>query len=189
VQSKWCDAAPLARWSDGLKHASASTILLHFCIPYGRQGDCWLCIICKMRTFPTRRGVIFILAFVISFVLFLQYGLGSLEAPQGSSSDWSRRITIPWRGGNSNNDPGSAGALKSPLGASNFHYSSGDARESAFVWKNGKIPTSEIRVHVPGVYCNWTGDKVMKNSCKVGLSLTSYISLMAQYSLSPMIQR
>ncbi|KAF8531606.1 hypothetical protein JB92DRAFT_3086545 [Gautieria morchelliformis] len=106
-----------------------------------------------MRTCPTRREVIFILAFVISFVLFLQFGLGSLEAPQDSGADWSRRITIPWVGGNSNNDPGSAGAPKSPLEApSNFGDFNGDARESAFVWNNGKVPTTEIRMHVPG----WT---------------------------------
>ena len=114
-----------------------------------------------MRVFPSRREVLFILAFVVFFVLFLQFGLGTLEVPQYSAPDWSRGIAVPWGGERMNQPP--AGAHKTSLDApANFRDSSGVERESAFIWKNGKVPTTEIRLHVPGGSCRCTGDEVMK---------------------------
>ena len=120
-----------------------------------------------MRTLPTRRELIFVSVFVISFIVFLQFGLGSFEVPQ--DSDWSRKIVAPWTGGN-NDRPGAEapGVTKSgppkvhPDVPIRFLDTSGDARESALIWHNGKVPTTEIRVHVPGECPSNAGVEVMK---------------------------
>ena len=114
-----------------------------------------------MRTLPTRRELLFVLAFVISFTLFLQFGLGSSDGPQDSGSDWSR-INVPWIGGNNDKSgfttPGDAGRPKFHTEAptQSLPDSSGVARESAFILENGKFPTTEVRVHVPGECCDST---------------------------------
>lgn len=63
---------------------------------------------------------------------------------------------MPWIGGSNDksglNTPGDAGRPKvhTEAPAQSLPDSSGVARESAFILGNGKFPTTEVRVHVPG---------------------------------------
>ncbi|KAF8588862.1 hypothetical protein K439DRAFT_1384034 [Ramaria rubella] len=111
-----------------------------------------------MRTLPTRRELIFLLAFVVSFASFVRFGLDSSNTSPDSALDWSRKVTVPWLGA-SDSKPNkntlahglSNGGLKKDP-EPHFIGVGGDARQSRFTWGSGKVPTTAIRVHVPG----WT---------------------------------
>lgn len=96
-----------------------------------------------MRAFPTRRDFILILVIVTCSALFLQFGLGSFETLKYSGLDWSRGVTASWRGEQKSQPL--AVVPKISLDAAK------SVKESTFTWHDGKVPTTEIRVHVPGV--------------------------------------
>lgn len=108
-----------------------------------------------MRSLPTRRELVFGVAFLISFVLFLQFAFGPTPADVDSDAgpDWSQKVTVPWLGG-SGALPEDARGGRTQNRKLEHQISllegSANARDSALVWGSGRVPTTEIRLHAPG---------------------------------------
>ena len=118
-----------------------------------------------MRSIPSRRELIFAVAFIVSFVLLLKFALGSTETGYDSGYTWSRKAASPGLGDESST-PGvetpedERGSWPSPQPPPSLPEASRDARGSMLVWGTGKVPTTEIRAHVPGkcFHCTYRQD-------------------------------
>ena len=109
----------------------------------------------SMRSIPSRRELIFALAFIVSFILLLRFVLRSTETGHHSGYGWSRNVGSPWLGDGRRTPTGveapefDKGRWPSPKPPPSFLPARRDARGSKLVL-TGKVPTTEIRVHVPG---------------------------------------